>query len=87
MYALIYDEQDPSQPLREVLSVHKSRETAERALKQRMNRLGKRVWECNARVVWIDKRVRPKDLVAPKDFATWRPGEKTPVGERYTDSD
>ena len=87
MYALIYDEQDPSQPLKEVLSVHKSRETAERALKQRMKRLGRRVWECNARVVWIDKRVRPKDLVAPKDFATWRPGEKTPVGERYTDSD
>jgi hypothetical protein len=87
MSALIYDEQDPSQPLREVLSVHKSRETAEKALKQRMKRLGKRVWECHARVVWIDKRIRPKDLVAPKDFATWRPGEKTPVGERYTDSD
>ena len=43
MYALIYDENDPKRPMKEVLSVHKSRETAEKALKQRMKRLGKRV--------------------------------------------
>jgi hypothetical protein len=87
MYALIYDENDPTQPLKEVLSVHRSRETAEKALAKRMRRLGKRVWECHARIVWLDQRVRPKDLVSPKDFTTWRPGEKIPVGERYMDSD
>ena len=87
MYALIYDERDPSRPLKEVLSVHKRRDTAEKALQRRMKQLGKRVWECHARIVWTDNRVRPKDLVAPKDFSTWRPGERLPVGERYTDSD
>ena len=87
MYALIFDENDPNRPMKEVLSVHKSRETAEKALKQRMKRLGKRVWECQARIVWTEQRVRPKDLVSPTDFSTWRPGEKIPVGERYTDSD
>jgi hypothetical protein len=87
MYALIYDENDPARPLKEVLSVHKSRSTAEKALDKRMRQLGKRVWECNARIVWIDKPVRVKDMVAPKDFSTWRPGEHLPVGERYMDSD
>ena len=87
MYALIYDENDPKRPMKEVLSVHKSRETAEKALKQRMKRLGKRVWECQARIVWTEQRVRSKDLISAKDFSTWRPGEKIPVGERYTDSD
>ena len=87
MYALIYDENDPKRPLKEVLSVHKSRLAAEKALNKRMRQLGKRVWECNARIVWIDKHVRAKDLVAPKDFSTWRPGEPVPVGERYMDSD
>lgn len=87
MYALIYDENDPARPMKEVLSVHRSRETAEKALAKRMRQLGKRVWECNTRIVWMDRRVRPKDLVSPKDFYTWRPGEKIPVGERYMDSD
>jgi hypothetical protein len=87
MYALIYDENDPKRPMKEVLSVHKSRETAEKALKQRMKRLGKRGWECHARIVWTEQRVRSKDLISAKDFSTWRPGEKIPVGERYTDSD
>mgnify|MGYP006291186429 FL=1 len=87
MYALIYDENDPARPMKEVLSVHRSRETAEKALAKRMRKLGKRVWECNTRIVWMDRPVHPKDLVRPKDFATWRPGEKIPVGERYMDSD
>lgn len=87
MYALIYDERDPSRPLKEVLSVHKRRDTAEKALERRMKQLGKRVWECHARIVWTEKRVRPKDLVDPREVSTWRPGERIPVGERYTDSD
>jgi hypothetical protein len=77
----------PSQPLKEILSAHKSRETAARASKKAYEKAGERVWECHARVVWTDSRVHPKDLLAPKDFATWRPGEKISVGERYTDSD
>jgi hypothetical protein len=87
MYALVYDENDPKQPLVEVLSVHKSRKTAERALEKRMRQLGKRVWECQARIVWSEQPVHPKDLVRPADLYTWRPGEKIPVGERYADSD
>ena len=87
MYALIYDENDPRQPLLEVLSVHKRRETAERALAKRMKQLGKRVWECHARIVWSEQRVRPRDLIRPADVSIWQPGEKIPVGERYADSD
>ncbi len=87
MYALIYDENDPRHPLKEVISVHKTRETAERALAKRMKRLGKRVWECDTRIVWIEQRVRPSDYVALKDVFVWRPGEKIPAGERYSDSD
>jgi hypothetical protein len=87
MYALIYDENDPNKPLKQVLSVHKSRATAEKALAQRMRKLGRRVWECYARIVWTDKRVRTNDWISSKDFDTWRPGEDIPVGERYSDSD
>lgn len=87
MYALIYDENDPNKPLKQVLSVHKSRATAERALEKRMRKLGRRVWECHARIVWTDKRVRTDDWIGSKDFDTWRPGEVIPVGERYSDSD
>lgn len=87
MYALIYDEYDLNKPLKQVLSVHKTRATAERALEKRMRRLGRRVWECYARIVWTEKRVRPNDLIGSKDFDTWRPGEVIPVGERYSDSD
>mgnify|MGYP000053041825 CR=1 FL=1 len=87
MYALVYDENDPQQPLMEVISLHKTREAAERALTKRMKRLDKRVWECDTRIVWIAQRVRPMDLVAPKDVATWRPGEAIPFGEQFSDAD
>ena len=87
MYALVYDENDPKKPLMEVLSVHKTREAAEKALAKRMKQLDKRVWECYARVVWIEQRVRPTDLVASKDVYTWRPGETVPYGDQFSDSD
>jgi hypothetical protein len=87
MYALIYDENDPKHPLKEVLSVHKTREAAERALAKRMKRLERRVWECHARIVWIDQPVHVNDLVALKDVHVWRPGEEIPYGERFADSD
>lgn len=87
MFALIYDEYDLSQPRKKVISVHRRRETAERALEKRMKKLGKRVWECDTRIVWVIKKVRAGDFIKSTDFETWRPGEKIPHGERYPDSD
>jgi hypothetical protein len=87
MYALIYDEYDLNEPFKKVLSVHRSRETAEKALDARMKKLGKRVWDCNTRIVWIKTRAAAGDLVVGADFDTWRPGEAIPHGERYPDSD
>jgi hypothetical protein len=71
MYALIYDEHDLVKPKKKVISVHKSRDTAETALEKRKKKLGKKVWECNTRIVWT----------------TWRPGEPIPAGEMYSDTD
>lgn len=87
MYALIYDEYDLSKPRKKVISVHRSRETAEKALAKRMKKLGKRVWECDTRIVWVKNHVATGDFIKAADFETWRPGEKIPVGERYPDSD
>jgi hypothetical protein len=44
MYALIYDEFDSAKREKKVISVHKTRETAEKALEKRQRKLGKRVW-------------------------------------------
>ena len=87
MYALIYDEHDLSRPIKRVISVHRCRKTAENALSKRMKRLGKRVWECNTRIVWVDGKVKTNDYLNPSMFSTWRPGEKIPWGELYSDSD
>jgi hypothetical protein len=87
MYALIYDEYDLSKPRKKVLSIHRSRETAEKALRKRMKQLGKRVWECDTRIVWVKTPVAAGDFVEAPDFDTWRSGERIPVGERYPDSD
>jgi hypothetical protein len=87
MYALIYDEYNPAAPMKKVLSVHKSRRTAEIALEKRMRRLGKRVWQCNARIVWVHGRVKARELLNPSSFATWRPGEKIPWGDLFSDAD
>ncbi len=87
MYALIYDEHNLSKPKKVVLSVHRSRETAENALEDRKRKLGKKVWECNTRIVWVAKRVKAGDYVNTGEFSTWRPGEKIPHGELYSDTD
>jgi hypothetical protein len=87
MFALIYDEYDLSKPRKKVISVHRRRDTAEKALDQRMKKLGKRVWECNTRIVWANVNVAAGDFIKAVDFETWRPGEKIPYGERYPDSD
>jgi len=87
MFALIYDEYNLSKPRKKVISVHRSRETAEKALEKRMKKLGKRVWECNTRIVWTQTKIASGDFIRTMDFETWRPGEKIPYGERYPDSD
>ena len=87
MYALIYDEHDPNKPLKKVISVHRTRAGAEKALEQRQKELKRKVWECEARVVWVKGRVKAGDYISPDSFLTWRPGEKIPEGELYADGD
>lgn len=87
MYALIYDQHQPDHPQKKVFSVHKSRATAEKALEKRMKTLDRRVWECQTRIVWVNRRVGAGDLIGPGDYATWRPGEAIPHGDLHSDSD
>ena len=87
MYALIYDEFDPEKRQKRVISVHKSREMAELALKKRQRKLGKRVWECYTRIVWVDGPVHKGDDITPNSFNTWAPGELIPAGDRVPDGD
>jgi hypothetical protein len=70
-----------------VISVHKRRETAEKALEKRQHKLGKRVWKCNTRIVWVYQPARAGDTITPSAFDTWAPGEKIPVGDRVPDGD
>ena len=87
MYALIFDKFEPAELEKEVISVHKTRKIAEKALKERQDKLGKRVWECNTRIVWVYDRVHPGDKLTAKSFDTWAPGEKIPMGDRVPDGD
>ncbi len=87
MYALIYDEFEPSKREKEVISLHKTRETAEKALALRQRRLDKRVWECKTRIVWLYNKVNPGDTVTPDFFDTWAPDEEIPESEKVPDGD
>jgi hypothetical protein len=87
MYALIYDEFEPSIREKKVISVHKTRETAEEALEKRQRKLGKRVWECKTRIVWVYKQVHKDDTITPDSFDTWAPDEKIPGEELEPDTD
>ena len=87
MYALIYDEFDLSKREKKVVSVHKTRVTAEKALEERQHKMGKRVWECNTRIVWAFEPVRAGDIITPDSFDTWAPGEQIPAGDRVPDGD
>jgi len=87
MYALIYDEHMLDKPQKKVISVHESRGDSDIALEVRKKELGKKVYECNTRIVWIEKEVKSGDTVGPGDYDTWRPGEDIPEGEVYADSD
>lgn len=74
MYALVCDKNGRPQPLKKVLSVHKTRKAAENALDKRIHKLGKQVWENNTRIVWIEHEVKTGDFVSARHFLTWRPG-------------
>ena len=87
MFALIYDEFDPSKREKEVISLHKTRKTSEKALLDRQRKLGKRVWECHTRIVWLYNRARTGDTIMPDSFDTWAPGEEIPEGDRVPDGD
>ena len=87
MFALIFDTHELDKPQKRVISVHKSRETAENALEQRKNRLGKTVEECDTRIVWVKRKVQRGDVVIDQDFSTWKRGEKIPYGETHSDTD
>ena len=87
MYALIYAESDLTKEREKVISVHRKRETAEVALEKRKRKLGRKVWECNTRIVWIDGSIKTGDPVMPGQYSSWRPGEKVPHGEMYSDTD
>jgi hypothetical protein len=38
------------------------------AIVQRQNKLGKRVYECNTRIVWTDKSVAADDFIKHSEF-------------------
>ena len=87
MYALIYDEFDPAKREKKVISVHKTRETAEKAMIKRQRKLGQKVWESHARIVWVGNPVHKGDNITPNNFDTWAPGEKIPEGDQVPDGD
>ena len=87
MYALIYDEHMLDKPRKKVISTHETRQEADGALENRKKALGRKVWECFTRIVWVDKIVNTGDFVNPGEYSTWRPGENIPEGELHSDSD
>lgn len=87
MYALIYDEHRIERPRKKVISIHETREAAETALEKRKAELGRKVWECHTRIVWVEKEIDAGDTVGPGEYDTWRPGEDIPEGELRADSD
>ncbi|MGA7876469.1 MAG: hypothetical protein WCA08_12475 [Desulfoferrobacter sp.] len=87
MYALIYDEHDLMKPRKQVVSIHETREEAEEALDNRRKELHRSIEKCNTRIVWANCKVRRGDYLTVADFETWRPGEKIPEGELYSDTD
>jgi len=87
MYTLIYDDHKLDQIKKKVISVHETRKKSEEVLTKRQTDLGRRVYECNTRIVWTDKEVSTDDVLEANEFATWRPGEDIPVGELNSDSD
>ena len=57
MYALIYDEHMLDKPQKKVIYVHDKREEADIALEKRKEELGRKVWECHTRIVWVEREL------------------------------
>ncbi len=57
------------------------------ALEDRKKELGKKVQECNTRIVWIEEDVKAGGYVSSGQYANWRPGENIPHGEMHSDTD
>lgn len=87
MYALIYDDRDSDKGRIKIISVHDTRDESDKALLQRQKDFGRRVFECNTRIVWTEKTVKPGEFIKPKDFMVWRPEEDIPHGELFSDAD
>jgi hypothetical protein len=87
MYAIIFDEHDLDKPLKRVTSVHRTRSDAETTLSEHRKTHGKKVQECNMRIVWVEGRIEAGVSVTPGQFETWRPGETIPEGETHSDED
>ena len=87
MYALIYDDFDPDKREKWVISLHKTRQTAEKALQKRQRKLDRKVWECHTRIVWVHDPVHAGDTITPTHFDTWAPGEKIPAADQIPDGD
>ena len=87
MYAVIFDEHDLNRPSKRVVSVHETRQSAEAALSEYRKTHGKKVQECNMRVVWVQKKITAGDSVTARQFEAWRPGETVPEGELHSDED
>jgi len=87
IYALIYDQFDPAKRQKMVLSLHRSRITAQKALEKRWKKMKRRVWECKTRIVWVEGQVRAGETITPDRFDTWAPGEEIPESEKIPDGD
>ncbi len=87
MYALIFDTHELDKPKKRIISTHKDREAAEAALETRKKELGKKIWECDTRVVWIERSVEKGDAVLARECSNWKPGEEVPYGETHSDTD
>jgi hypothetical protein len=85
MYALIYDEFDPKKRNKKIVSVHKTRKTAEKVQAKRRKKLGLGFLKDHTRIVWVEDRVRTGDTITPDRFDTLSPDEE--ILEREYDLD
>ena len=76
MYALIYDEFDPTKREKKIVSVHKTRKTAEKVQAKRRKELGLEFLEDHTRIVWVEDRVHTGDTITPDRFDTFSPDEE-----------
>ena len=86
MFALIYDEFDPTEREKPVVSVHKNRKTAEKVQTKRRKKLGLGFLEDHTRIVWVEDQIHPGDTITPDRFDTLSPDEEILVRDYDIDS-